>query len=158
MNRDEWVRLNTCKFCIGSHLHSCSGYDCRTAAKEATEYFDRTEGKKLKRVTDLRPMFTESLMASGIVTGAWIMSDDKKKEIVVKFNGIMSKMERMTYLYLIGESLLNMAADEDEKGGGKSGFGDLMDGMQLREWHKEDEETIKNGIPHEMERRQQDNE
>lgn len=112
----------------------------------------------MKRVTDLRPMFTESLMASGIVTGAWIMSDDKKKEIVVKFNGIMSKMERMTYLYLIGESLLNMAADEDEKGGGKSGFGDLMDGMQLREWHKEDEETIKNGIPHEMERRQQDNE
>lgn len=40
-NREEWVKLNTCKFCVGSHLHSCTGYDCREAVKKAEEYFER---------------------------------------------------------------------------------------------------------------------
>lgn len=39
-SREEWVKLNTCKFCVGSHLHSCTGYDCREAAKKAEEYFE----------------------------------------------------------------------------------------------------------------------
>lgn len=41
-DREEWVKLNTCKFCVGSHLHSCTGYDCREAAKKAEEYFEKT--------------------------------------------------------------------------------------------------------------------
>ena len=43
-DREEWVRMNTCKFCVGSRLHSCTGYDCRDALKDAEEYFDRRRG------------------------------------------------------------------------------------------------------------------
>ena len=80
------------------------------------------------------------------MTGVWLISDDKKKQLIVKFNEEMSGMERMAYLRCIGQSLMTMAATEDAKEGGESGFGNLMDMMQLREWHKEDEETIRNGI------------
>lgn len=51
--REEWVRLNTCGFCIGSHLHSCTGYDCREAIKKAEEQFDRmTERRKQEEKAD----------------------------------------------------------------------------------------------------------
>lgn len=42
-DREEWVRLNTCRFCIGSHLHSCTGYDCRDAVKEAENCFEKMQ-------------------------------------------------------------------------------------------------------------------
>lgn len=41
-DREEWAKLNTCKFCVGSHLHSCTGYDCKEAVKKAEEYFEKT--------------------------------------------------------------------------------------------------------------------
>ena len=104
----------------------------------------------MKQVTDLRPWFTENLNMSNLVTGAWIFTDGEKKQLVIKFNSTMSRMERAVYLRLIAKALMNTAADEDKKAGGKSGFGDLMDGMQLREWHKEDDETIRDGIPHDI--------
>lgn len=104
----------------------------------------------MRQVTDLRPWFTENLNMNNLVTGAWIFTDGEKKQLVIKFNGTMSKMERAVYLRLIAKALMNTAADEDEKAGGKSSFGDLMDGMQLREWHKEDNETIKGGITHDI--------
>ena len=103
---------------------------------------------KRKYVTDLRPWFTESLKMSNIVTAVWLISDEKKKQLVVKFNEELSGMERMAYLRCIGQSLMTMAATEDAKEDGESGFGNLMDMMQLREWQKKDEETIRNGIPH----------
>lgn len=106
---------------------------------------------KRKYVTDLRPWFTESLKMSNIVTAVWLISDEKKKQLVVKFNEELSGMERMAYLRCIGQSLMTLASTEDAKEGGESGFGNLMDMMQLREWRKEDEETIRNGIPHDME-------
>lgn len=46
-DRDEWVRLNTCRFCVGSHLHSCTGYRCEPAIKEAEEYFKRRMKMKI---------------------------------------------------------------------------------------------------------------
>ena len=82
----------------------------------------------------------------------------KKKQLIVKFNEEMSGMERMAYLRCIGQSLMTLASTEDAKEGGESGFGNLMDMMQLREWRKEDEETIRNGIPHDTDGRQQDKE
>lgn len=106
---------------------------------------------KQKYITDLSQWFTARLRENCFVTGAWIISDDDKKQLVVKFNGIMSKMERMVYLRIIAKNLMNTADKEDKKAGGQSSFGDLMDGMQLREWHKEDNEVIKNGILHERE-------
>ena len=154
--REEWVRLNACKFCKGSHMHTCSLYQCKPAVKKAEEYFEtviaQEEMRTMKRkyVTDLRPWFTESLKMRNIVTAVWLISDEKKKQLVVKFNEELSGMERMAYLRCIGQSLMTIAATEDAKEGGESGFGNLMDMMQLREWRKEDEETIRDGIPHDI--------
>lgn len=38
--REEWVELNACKFCIGSHLHTCTSYQCKPAVEKAAEYFE----------------------------------------------------------------------------------------------------------------------
>lgn len=46
-DRAEWVRLNTCRFCVGSYLHSCTGYRCEPAIKEAEEYFKRRMKMKI---------------------------------------------------------------------------------------------------------------
>ena len=52
-SREECVRLNTCGFCSGSHLHSCTGYDCREAIKKAEEQFDRmAERRKQEEKAD----------------------------------------------------------------------------------------------------------
>lgn len=102
-------------------------------------------------VTDLHPWFTRQLRKNCFITGAWVISNNEKKQLVIKFNGIMPKMERMVYLRLIAKNIMEMVDKEDKKEGGKSSFGDLMGGMQLREWHKEDDEVIKNGISHEWE-------
>lgn len=154
--REEWVRLNACKFCDGSHMHTCTLYQCKPAREKAGRYFEKVVAQeeiramKRKYVTDLRPWFTESLKMSNIVTAVWLISDEKKKQLVVKFNEELSGMERMAYLRCIGQSLMTLASTEDAKEGGESGFGNLMDMMQLREWRKEDEETIRNGIPHDI--------
>lgn len=103
---------------------------------------------KREYVTDLRPWFTENMKMRNIVTEIWFISDKEKKQLIVKFNEKLSGMERMAYLRCIGKSLMMKAATEDAKAGGESRFGNLMDMMQLREWRKEDEETIRNGIPH----------
>jgi hypothetical protein len=84
------------------------------------------------------------------VAGAWVFMDGEKKQIIIKFNDTISKMERTVYLRLIANALMNTAADEDEKSEGKSDFGDWMDGMQLREWRKEDDEKIRDGISHDI--------
>lgn len=33
-----WAKQNCCHFCIGRHLHSCTGYDCREPYQKAYEY------------------------------------------------------------------------------------------------------------------------
>ena len=102
--REEWVRLNACKFCDGSHMHTCTLYQCKPAREKAGRYFEKVVAQeeiramKRKYVTDLRPWFTESLKMSNIVTAVWLISDEKKKQLVVKFNEELSGMERMAYL------------------------------------------------------------
>ena len=103
-----------------------------------------------KHVTDLREWFTERMLTGDIVEGLWLITDDDKKELVIKFNGKLSRAERLIYLQIVTKNLINTAVEEDTEAGGKSAFGDLMDGMQLREWNAENEETIRNGIPHEF--------
>lgn len=153
---EGWVRLNACKFCEGSHMHICSLYQCKPAVKKAEEYFETVIAHeeiwtmKRKYVTDLRQWFTESLKMRNIVTAVWLISDEEKKQLIVKFNEELSGMERMAYLYCISQSLMTLVAMEDAKEGRESRFGNLMDMMQLREWRKEDEETIRNGIPHDI--------
>lgn len=73
--REEWVRLNACKFCEGFHMHTCSLYQCKPAIEKAGQYFEtviaQEEMRTMKRkyVTDLRPWFTESLKMRNIVIG-----------------------------------------------------------------------------------------
>lgn len=63
-SREEWVKLYTCRFCVGSHLHSCTGYDCREAVKKAEECFDRMEKKnKIIGTGGSRTMDKSSLKA-----------------------------------------------------------------------------------------------
>lgn len=101
-------------------------------------------------VTDLRPWFTESIKENNFINGVWLFEDDKKRQLVIKLGCAMSRSARAAYMQMIALSLMNAAADEDEKAGGKSEFGDVIDGMQLREWCRADDEIIKNGIPHEI--------
>lgn len=35
---NDYAKLHCCRFCKGSHLHSCTGYDCREPYKAAYEY------------------------------------------------------------------------------------------------------------------------
>jgi len=46
--REKWLRINICRYCRGSRLHTCTGYDCREAAGRAGKAFDRMAGKELK--------------------------------------------------------------------------------------------------------------
>lgn len=48
-DKEEWVRLNTCRFCIGSHLHTCTSYQCKPAIKKAEECFEKVIVKKENR-------------------------------------------------------------------------------------------------------------
>lgn len=104
----------------------------------------------MKEVTDLKPYITENLNMKDIFAGAWLLTGDEKKELIVKFGGAMSKSERIIVLQLIGKNLMEQAAQDDEENDGHSGFGDLMDGIRLREWHKEDDEAIASAKPHEI--------
>lgn len=150
-DRDEWVRLNTCRFCIGSHLHSCTGYDCRDAIRQAEEAFDKM---KMNRATDLTPWFTDDLKGNGNIVSAWILSTDDKKEIVIKFSKDIPENGRKFMLTAISSKLLATAICEDIKAAGESSFGNMMDGMSIREWNEHDGEFVRTAIPHEMEESQ----
>lgn len=52
--RDEWVRFNTCRFCMGSHLHSCTGYDCKDAIKQAKEEFDKMNRWRVQQMDNIK--------------------------------------------------------------------------------------------------------
>lgn len=70
-DREEWVKLNTCKFCVGSHLHSCTGYDCREAVKKAEEYFDRMKEHEME-AEELKKSFEITFEIGHIPTRAWL--------------------------------------------------------------------------------------
>ena len=35
---NDYAKLHCCRFCAGSRLHSCTGYDCREPYQRAYEY------------------------------------------------------------------------------------------------------------------------
>ena len=87
-------------------------------------------------IADLTPYFTEKLKDSGIV-GAYITVDEKEetKAIEIKFKEGLPQETRNTMLCNIGNSLLNMCAETEERNE-QDGFLELMDGMQLKEWRE----------------------
>lgn len=156
-DREEWARLNTCRFCIGSHLHTCTGYRCEPAIKQAEEYFDKVVRMKMKQATDLTPFFTEQLKGNENIEKAWILTDgDEEKNLVIKFGDETPKIARGIMLMAISKNLLIMADDEDKKAGGESSFGDLMNGIKIREWNPADERFIKESEPHEISKAEQE--
>lgn len=107
---------------------------------------------KRKYVTDLRPWFAKNLKAGSIVTGAWLISDENNTEIVVRFDNMMSKIERSMAIRLIekrcAEAVINERAKEKS-----SDFIDMLEKAleenTIREWSIEDKKIIRNGIPYE---------
>lgn len=106
----------------------------------------------MKYVSDLKPYFTEFLNVDGTIDGLWIVENEEETEkiLIVKFKDKVPKVEREVLLFIFGKNLIDKAATEDDAAGGKSSFGNLLDGMQIREWKKEDDEIIQNGIPHDI--------
>lgn len=47
-DKNEWVKYNACKFCIGSNMHTCTRYSCKEAMEKAEEYFDKVESKIIR--------------------------------------------------------------------------------------------------------------
>ncbi|WP_373262407.1 hypothetical protein [Hungatella hathewayi] len=41
MEKREWVEHNACRFCKGSHMHSCGHISCLPAVYEAGEYYEK---------------------------------------------------------------------------------------------------------------------
>lgn len=109
-----------------------------------TTKYEETE--KDIQVTNLKPYFTKEIKMKEIVIDAWIITEGEEKELVVKFNEMISRVERTIYLMLIGEKLINMAENESDK----STFGSFIDGIKIREWKREDEQIITSGISHEI--------
>lgn len=52
--REEWVRLNVCKFCRGSHMHTCSLYQCQPAIEKAEKYFEKVVSQEEKDMELIR--------------------------------------------------------------------------------------------------------
>lgn len=106
---------------------------------------------KMNRATDLTPWFTDDLKGNGNIVSAWILSTDDKKEIVIKFSKEVPENGRKFMLTAISSKLLATAICEDIKAAGESSFGNMMDGMSIREWNEHDGEFVRTAIPHEME-------
>lgn len=153
--RAEWVRRNTCKFCEGNYLHSCSSYQCRPAVERAEKYFDseiaREEIRRMNRkyVADIWPWMKKHMELGNAVSGAWLI-EGEEKEMVIRFNKkIISKIEKSMTLKLIEARCSDVVKKERNEGG--SDIRALLDGIKIREWKSIDWESIKNGIPYEVE-------
>lgn len=80
MEKEKWINTYACRFCRGSRLHSCTGYDCRAAAGRAEAYYDRTEGEQMEN---------RKVYISGPVTGTEdYMQQERRQQDVYENAGI----------------------------------------------------------------------
>lgn len=112
-------------------MHTCTSFRCRPAYEKAEAYTEsviaRIEVAKKKRKY-VKPMELRELKAEALpVTEAWIVSDDRRKELIIRFRDDLPKVQQSAYLEMIKEH--------------------MPDAAQIRVWKEEDEETIRNGIP-----------
>jgi len=68
-DKEEWVRLNICRFCIGSHLHTCTGYKCEPAIKKAEEHYDKMQILP-KRRSGMKKEYLKAVFKSAKAAGA----------------------------------------------------------------------------------------
>lgn len=73
MDREEvWIKRNACSFCNGSHLHTCSGYDCKEAVGRARGYYLKMaekESPEKKSPEAERPEAAGSLVTGAVLSG-----------------------------------------------------------------------------------------
>ena len=79
------------------------------------------------------------------MTGAWIVEEGERKELILKFDEHVSGLETLVYLQLIGQNLIEIVTQQDEA---DTSFRKLLDGIRIRQWEASDEERIRRGIPH----------
>lgn len=148
--KDTWLSHNTCRFCQGSHMHTCTSYSCRPAFKKAEEYFGRVIARdevaagKRKFVTELTPRFTKESLERYMVSGVWIIRNFQRKELVVRFRDSVPEMQQSACLLMVKKLICNAAAS---KGQDEQIICSLLDGMKARAWRPEDEDVIRMGIP-----------
>ncbi len=132
--KDTWLSHNTCNFCQGSHMHTCTSYSCSPAYRKAEKYLDKVVARdevasgKRKFVTELSPCLTEGSPYRDMVSGAWAIRDSQSWELVIRFRDSVPGMQQSVCLPLIAKELLS-------------------DAVKARAWHPEDEEVIRIGIP-----------
>lgn len=122
----------------------CKG--CFGAANNDCENCEEERGQEIF-FTDLTPYFTKDIK-DGVLTGAWVIEEGEQKELILKFDEHISGIEKMVCLQLIGQNLIETAAQEDEAEEADTSFRELLDGIRIRQWETSDEERIRRGIPH----------
>ena len=132
--KDTWLSHNTCRFCPGSHMHTCTSYSCTPAYKKAGKYLDKViawnevaDGKR-KFVTESSLCLTEESPYRDMVSGAWAVRDLQGRELVIRFHDSVPEMQQSVCLALLAEKMM----DSD---------------IEVRAWLPEDEEIIRMGIP-----------
>lgn len=149
--KNEWISHNTCRFCPGSHMHTCTSYSCSPAFRKAKKYFNRVIARdevaagKRKFIIELTPRFTEESLERHMVSGAWIISDSQRKELVVRFRDSVPEMQQSVCLLMVKKLICNAAAS---RGQDKRIICDPIEGIKARAWSPEDEEVIRVGIPY----------
>lgn len=83
--------------------------DCEGCFGAANNDCDHCEEERGIFFTDLTPYFTEDIKG-GVLTGAWIVEEGEKKELILKFDEYVSGVETLVYLQLIGRNLIEIAA------------------------------------------------
>lgn len=129
------MRLNACKFCIGSRMHTCSSFSCRPAYDAARKYLKETVAQE-EVASGRRKYVTEvatsgyGLEGLGAVDAAWLIEGKERKELVIRFKESIPGMQQAAYIEMIKKSLHA-----------------LPEGAGVREWHKGDARDIEDGIP-----------
>lgn len=129
------MRLNACKFCTGSRMHTCSSFSCRPAYDEAREYLEKMVAKE--EVASGRRKYVTEVAKKGYgmegledVDRAWLAEGSEKKELIIRFKPHIPGMQQAAYIEMIKKSLHA-----------------LPEGAGVREWRKGDARDIEDGIP-----------
>lgn len=148
--KEEWLRQNTCNFCQGSRMHTCTSYECPPARKEAEEYFERivardeiASGKRAYAI-NLRPYIEKGFAENLGIIGAWLISG-RKEEIIIQFHDNIPNMQQAACTRHAMEYLKKSAGNMESKEGAI--LSGMIDEMPSRAWKKSDGEIIENGIP-----------
>lgn len=89
--KEEWVGFNTCRFCAGSSIHTCSLTDCKPALKEAGQYFETVIAKEEIRAMDksaLKAAFANAKAVGARYIGVRVEAEGSSQpEIVINPKG-----------------------------------------------------------------------